>query len=59
MKVEKFHTDIKKEPGRVFMKEFEKNKEGMTEKFILHFTYMHKTFDTNGNGLKKIILLQL
>jgi hypothetical protein len=33
MKVEKFHTDIKKEPGRIFMKELEKNKEGMTDKF--------------------------
>ena len=44
--VEKFEANIEKEPGRVFLKEFKKNKTAMGDKLFLHLTYMSKEYDS-------------
>ena len=40
--IKKYATDIEKEPGRVFTREFQKNKEGMKNKIFLNLTNTHK-----------------
>ena len=44
--VEKFEANIEKEPGRVFLKEFKKNKTAMGDKLFLHLTYMSKEYNS-------------
>ena len=48
--LEKFHTNIEKEPGRVFMEEFEKNKDRMKDKIFINMTYAHKLDGNAGNN---------
>ena len=40
--IKKYVTDIEKEPGRVFTREFQKNKESMKNKIFLNLMYAHK-----------------
>ena len=48
--IEKFVVNIEKEPGRVFLKECQRDKETkkkLLNKMFLHLTYMDKKYDLN------------